>query len=78
MVKRNQITKPIKAIMILLLLLILPACVDKSASIQFCTNKGLQYYGRISVASCDIKCINTTTGEFFSFDGKCDIMIKRG
>lgn len=77
MTERKNITKLIKAIIILLLILII-GCVDKSASINFCNDKGLSYYGRATATSCDIKCINLTSGEFSYFEGKCDVIIKRG
>lgn len=63
---------------LILLLLLLAGCVDKSSSIKFCADKGLQYFGRASMTSCDIACINSTSGQMFYYDGSCDVVIKRG
>ena len=74
----DKTNKILKTVLILLLVIMIAGCVDKSESIKFCADKGMQYYGRAGATSCDIICINSTSSEFFFFDGKCDIMIKRG
>ena len=61
---------------ILLSSILLSACVDKSAAIQLCSDKGLQYTGK--TFGSDIECVNATSGQLFRYQGEWDIIIKRG
>ena len=73
-----MINKKINILLICILLLgiLLSSCVDKSAAVELCADKGFQYTGK--VFGSDIECINTTTGQLYRYDGKWDIIIKRG
>ena len=60
---------------LLIFLLFLSSCVDKSAAVQLCADKGFQYTGK--VFGSDIECINTTTGQLYRYEGKYEIVFRR-
>jgi len=74
MAEGNKITKTIIATLILALL-ILTACVDKSAAVQLCADKGLQYTGK--TFGSDIECVNVTSGQLFRYSGEWQVIVKR-
>lgn len=61
---------------ILSLGIFLSACVDKSAAINLCAEKGLQYTGKIF--GSDIECVNSTSGQLYRYQGEWQVIIKRG
>ena len=70
--------KTIKKMLINILLLgvLLSACVDKSAAVSLCAEKGLQYTGK--VFGSDIECVNATSGQLFRYSGEWQLIIKKG
>jgi len=62
------------SIVLLLVLLLLAGCIDRSQAIQLCADKGLQYTGK--VLTKDIQCVNSTSGQLYIFYGEYDIRIK--
>lgn len=74
MAKTNKTIAIIASFIILLLLL--NGCVDRSAAVNVCAEKNLQYTGKIF--GSNIECINTTSGQLFRYAGKYEIVIKGG
>lgn len=63
-------------ITLILLLLLLVGCVDKSSAIQLCSQKGLQYTGKLF--GSDIECVNATSGQLYRYSGEWQLIIKGG
>ncbi|MCH8003913.1 MAG: hypothetical protein IH934_04765 [Nanoarchaeota archaeon] len=53
----------------ILTILFIPGCVDNTSAIRHCESLGLQYTGK--VLTCNIQCINITSGQLFTYNGDC-------
>lgn len=65
-----------KLIFLILLLLLLSGCIDRSEAIKVCSDKGLQYTGKLFTGN--IQCVNATSGQLYEYKGNIDIIVKRG
>jgi len=61
------------SIAIILTLLLITGCVDKSTAITKCEEKGYQFY-QVTLG-CDTVCIDTETGEKHTYEGNCKLEI---